>query len=303
MAVDITLDLPQILGRQRLSENPWKNEVEIYVKCIMPGNVKLKEEFQKLRETKCDATKKLLISYEDTRLEARDAVITRCDIFARQMHFKYDYVAVNRHSGNHKIPVENKLVQIAEDRAFDIQQIDYKDRFSVFRSVAEVFNSGNLSELDVNGSIDKFLIEYQKRTTTVERLKLMCSFNFPREEDRASAFLNYVPRSLRNYFYGLGSDEIKRLGYNVTRLKNELNKVYSNSDVLKNLILQDFVVDSKLPKSDIKFKLKEIYSSLSYDKTPKASDLSEWFEVKTCKVKSEETGKWENGFEILGIKS
>ena len=32
LAVDITLDLPQILGRQRLLENPWKNRAELYFK-------------------------------------------------------------------------------------------------------------------------------------------------------------------------------------------------------------------------------------------------------------------------------
>jgi mRNA-degrading endonuclease toxin of MazEF toxin-antitoxin module len=30
LSIDISLDLPQILGRQRLIENPWKNEAEFY---------------------------------------------------------------------------------------------------------------------------------------------------------------------------------------------------------------------------------------------------------------------------------
>lgn len=32
LSVDISLDLPQILGRQRLDCNPWKNCAELYYK-------------------------------------------------------------------------------------------------------------------------------------------------------------------------------------------------------------------------------------------------------------------------------
>ena len=34
LSVDITIDLPQILGRQRLETNPWKNRADLYYKTI-----------------------------------------------------------------------------------------------------------------------------------------------------------------------------------------------------------------------------------------------------------------------------
>ncbi len=34
LAVDISDDLPQILGRQRLFENPWKNDAVFYYRSI-----------------------------------------------------------------------------------------------------------------------------------------------------------------------------------------------------------------------------------------------------------------------------
>ena len=45
-----------------------------------------------------------------------------------------------------------------------------------------------------------------------------------------------------------------------------------------------------------------IYSSLGYNKTPKANDLEEYFEIKECKVLNSETNKREHGFEIIKIK-
>ena len=44
LTVDITLDLPQILGRQRLDENPWKNRADLYYKTINKDNKITKQE-------------------------------------------------------------------------------------------------------------------------------------------------------------------------------------------------------------------------------------------------------------------
>ena len=47
LAVDISLDLPQILGRQRNEDNPWKNQAEFYYKpYIKVGKEESKEVFQ-----------------------------------------------------------------------------------------------------------------------------------------------------------------------------------------------------------------------------------------------------------------
>lgn len=52
----------------------------------------------------------------------------------------------------------------------------------------------------------------------------------------------------------------------------------------------------------IKQDVKNIYDFLGMTKTAKASDLEEYFKIKECKVLNSETGKWDRGFEILGLK-
>ena len=62
------------------------------------------------------------------------------------------------------------------------------------------------------------------------------------------------------------------------------------------------MVGEKYSKSYIKEKLKTIYDNNNYTaKSPKASNLSEIFEIKACKVQNL-SGTWDNGFEILGVK-
>jgi hypothetical protein len=72
-------------------------------------------------------------------------------------------------------------------------------------------------------------------------------------------------------------------------------------DNLRKKIMQSFHVGDRLSKVYIKAELGRIYNSLNYKKTPKAVDLSEWFELKLGKFKNA-ASKWENGFEILSLK-
>ena len=45
LAVDISLDLPQILGRQRLVENPWKDEATVYFRYLLDKSKVNKKSF------------------------------------------------------------------------------------------------------------------------------------------------------------------------------------------------------------------------------------------------------------------
>lgn len=305
MAVDITLDLPQILGRQRLDENPWKNEINLYVKCITPGNVQYVSEFNALRESKRKATEDLLLIYRDTPVDRRDTYIKMLEFTVKALNFRENYVAVNNHAGSHKIPVENKLVQIAEERAFDIQQVEYSSRFLVFSTIKDSLELDSTNDISSSKSnVDRFLNEYKKCETGSERLKVVCTFNFYDNSDRQDAFLNYVPLSYRNYYYGLGPDKCKELSYNISRIKKELGIVYSTgSKVVFGEVVRSFKIGEKYNSTFIKSKLSEIYESISYDRKAKALDLSEWFYIKPCKIKNEYTGKWEHGFEIIKVKS
>ena len=304
MAVDITLDLPQILGRQRLDENPWRNEIEIYVKCIMPGNVQLREEFEALKRKKKEETGILLSIYENSNVEQRNILINRLEDLIDSLKFRKDYVAVNNHAGSHKIPVENKLVEISEERAFDIQQVDYSSRFLVFSTIKNALKLDSINEVfSESESVEVFLNKYKNCKTSSDRLKVVCTFKFHNKEDQREAFLNYVPLSYRDYYYGLGPDRCRELGYNISNVKKELGIVYfKEGGAILNDLNKIFIQGEKYTKSSIKSKLKEIYSSRSYNKTAKASDLSEWFEISPCKLKNSDTGKWENGFEVKGIK-
>jgi hypothetical protein len=66
--------------------------------------------------------------------------------------------------------------------------------------------------------------------------------------------------------------------------------------------MASFEIGRKYTKSNLKEMLGEIYQSIGLSKTPKASDLDSYFDIKPCLITNKETGKRDNGFEIIKKK-
>jgi hypothetical protein len=300
LAVDISLDLPQILGRQRLSENPWRNEAEFYYKTITDKNKKKIDQagFEAEIEKKLISTEKLLSAYSTALDDAKDELSGLYEREAARENYKLNYIAVNR-SDQSKTPVQNKLVIIAEKRAFDIQNIDYQDRFAVFSSMDDSLGLGS----EVSDELSKFYEDYNRdlgeSRDITRRLKYICEYGL--SSGAYDRMLTLVDEKTRSYL-SLGFDRLKANKYRVTELNQELKNLrnLSNNNI-SDKIFKEFNSD-KYSKVYIKSKLQEIYSDINVIKKAKASDLEQWFELKDCKVKNSQTGKWENGFELVKKK-
>ena len=133
ITVDITLDLPQILGRQRLECNPWKNRAELYFKPLSESKVMGGNDFKTYINNKRTKTEDLLSAYSTAIGNSeKHTLVETYQKLVKTFNYRDNYIAVNTHAGKDLLPVFNNLVMISEIRAFQIQQIDYKDRFTVF---------------------------------------------------------------------------------------------------------------------------------------------------------------------------
>ena len=164
LAVDISLDLPQILGRQRLWENPWKNWARFYYKPLTDKTkqkIPTPEEFEAKIQEKMVRTEKKLKNFE--KAEFKDAAIEDLRDLIKSNNYQKDYVGLNTRAGGTIRPEINTLVLISEQRAFDIQQLDYKDRFTVI-------NALDLDFTGVSGEVNAFFAEYDELKTVYEKL-------------------------------------------------------------------------------------------------------------------------------------
>ena len=285
LAVDISLDLPQILGRQRNNENPWKNRAEFYYKTSK--KLLTKEEFDKYLELKIRKTNELIENYEVVPNKHTLAEKYKKDTNAS--NYKDDYIAIDEHSGKDMFPVLNKLVLLAEQRAFDIQQVDYKDRFSVFNTLVKkgLMNKGS--------EVSRFLEDFNNLSDFSHKMRALCESGFSDYE--ISAILDQIPLTYKKYYLVLGPERCKALGYNVTFVRKEYEDTIMDKGDMKREIYRTFEVGKIYSNKDVKNKLTEIYNSYGYNKIPKANDLESYFKV----VRATKTveGKRVEGVRIL----
>ena len=296
LAVDISLDLPQILGRQRDLSNPWKNRAEFYYRTLSKKKEQTKEAFDEIVRLKKKATDDLLRSYNSTPEDAKYTLAKTYQYVAKSANYRDNYIAVNKHAGNNLVPVINSLVLIAERRAFDIQQVDYKDRFSVFNTIVD---EGMIKENSLI-EIRKFISEFNARKDFSTKMRMLCEMEMTDIE--RGILLDQLPLSYKNYYETLGPERLRAHGYNKTDIEREYSDAQFNTSDLEYEIYKSFSVGNRYSRNLIKEIIGNIYKSLGYNKTPKANDLEEYFELKSCKVLDETTGKRDNGFELIKKK-
>ena len=308
LAVDISEDLPQILGRQRLFDNPWKNNATFYYRVTADYREMKPEDFQKIIDRKSEDTRNLLLAYGSAKDNSVKFTLAKTyQNNAKAYNYSNDYVAVNKiiNSQTGEVilkPVSNKLVLVNEIRAFRIQQIDYKDRFSVFSSIRS-----NLTPDDIiNRDVTKFLCIYETLTTIHDKLKMLCEYRFM-SEDIIQIVLGQIPDSdeVKSYYLALGPQRLRALSYSVTFIKKELGIVTFSPELLINTITLNFNPGEKYSLANLKTKLGNLYSSINYTATPKANDILNYFEVREISIyerKEDGSRKKIRGYELLNRK-
>ena len=266
LSVDIRLDLRQILGRQRLTEKMDKEKYEM----VMAKKINTTNQMIDLWQRNLDAG--VLVQILMDRVSDRK--------------YKDDYVGINRHVGKTPKVVINHLVMISERRAFDIQQIDYKDRFSVFNSIENTFE---INDNDTVSEVKRALTEIESKTVLSDKLRLLCEANL--SEKIREIVESQMDERVREYL-ALGKDRIKACGYNIALLNKELqDKCTTSQGKLELLVYSEFTIGDKISRAEVKKKLARIYEKVGINATAKSVDLEKWFKI-------EETSFKENGKKI-----
>ena len=307
LAVDISEDLPQILGRQRLSFNPWKNAATFYYRSTANYRYMDESDFQKELDKKMNRTNDLLNIYKNgtnTNSEKYNLAFAYQDL-ARLLNYKNDYVGVNTlylknpETGQvNKIlkPKLNNLVYVNELRAFNIHQTDYKDSFSVVSAIAKKITPNSF----VSQEVATFLRQYESLGTMYDKLKLLCEYDL--SDQAKEIILGQISDSdeIKSYYLALGPDRLHELGYSVTKIKKELKIVTFSPELLINTIYSNFNVGDKMSAAKIKDMLSSLYSSINYTASPKAKDIENYFDVKECLVyKDDGSKKRIRGYELV----
>ena len=304
LSVDIGVDLEQILGRQRLDINPWKNTAFMYVRTTDKKHKQTKEEFEKYIDEKDRNSINLLSGYEKCNEDEKRPLANNFRTIAKMCHYKNDYISVteirNWSTGQivKLIPKYNKLMKISELRAFEIQQVDYKDRFTVFNAIGKSKVEGATIESC------KLADEFLNLGDTSKKLRMLVEAKSRKgiTEKDFNLFLEIIPPKFKEYYTVMGPDFIRANKYQEADIRREWKKLKANEEIECNIIsgiYNTFETGKRYSKSKIKSELADLYKKLGYQKTAKATDLEEYYVLKGVKF-DDGSGKFVHGFELIG---
>ena len=285
LALDISLDLPQIIGRQRDKSNPFKNDIVLFYKTKRNGENELsEEEFKELQKKRKEETNTLLDLYNSASSIQKSAYLQKLKSDIEVSQYSRDFVSISK---NTNLPVYNYLIEIANERAWDVSRKDYQDQIAVTKSLEETGYIVSEYESEEDKIVSDFLNNHFYKTRIFkEQMRLYCDFcdMYKDNQDIMSSLDHKIKDSkFKGYytFYGTSGCSSKR--FEELELKRGL-KDYMQGDKLETLIYTNFKTGGRYAMKEIKQKLSEIYSLLGISKTPKATNLGKYFKLTKTRV-------------------
>ena len=290
MALDISLDLPQIMGRQRLGENVFRCDATFFYKEYMDFSAKNNQEFKNRIVEKQKLSNGLIDNYNKCDSAVRFGLGDMYRTSQKVDKFSKNYVAVidDTINGNQRV-VFNELAMFNEIRAWDIQKSQYLDGCQVMRSIEDSTKS-----ITEDAEIESFLLSFNGDFET--KMKLYCEFlqQHPDYKEMLER-LPQIPLDIKVYYNRLGPDTLRSMSYKEAYIKRVL-EYESLQETIKEAVRLTFNRGQFYSLKQVKTILQTIYDGLGVEKKAKATDLKTFM---NCNEKQMTiNGVRENGYLI-----
>lgn len=288
LALDISTDLPQILGRQRLERNPYRNKAVLFMKENSLGVDK--EEYAEILKKKENATTALIEDFQNKSPELQNLYIKKFRSSMKSDSYSDDYLMVvdDKKTGKPTV-ICNTLYKYAEIRAWEISKTIYKDKNSVIKEQAKAGILGTSGTLSTNSDVLAFKSAFEGTRNSEQKIKEYCNFRLQHPD--LIDELDFVSSKYGDYWDALGYKDLKALGFQESKIKKALDKPTPFDSILDNVI-QEVRKRLKVKRYEypkIKEILRDIYKKHGLKKTPKAMDIEQYLSAK--KYQDSKTGK------------
>ena len=292
-AVDIATELVQIAGRQRLACNPFRQFLTFVY------NVNAEEvEQETFNEHLCRKVNVTLDEIRDNNNAGEALRAKRIKDFRRipdNVKYQDSYTMYDEQKGEF---VFNRLAYVNEQYCFDVQKFNYRNGVIVKKLLQD--NSFDVSENQTYAVYQEQLKHLIKKEPFVDRMQAYCEYRAKQGliVNLAMSTLESKYPELRYYYEALGADRIKALNYKEKKLLNEIH-IMKTKNKIRHELHGIIHIGDRILTTDIQQTLHDVYDRLGIDKSPKATDLNEFFEIHPVKIPTANGRK--NGFEIRGI--
>lgn len=124
------------------------------------------------------------------------------------------------------------------------------------------------------------------------------------DNEFANKFINVLPIIYRTLLVNLSPEILYAKAYRKGPLVEHFEEsIYFSGADVREKIISAFPIGTRVSSKDAKEKLREIYNSLDFKKSPKATDLLDYFNCSVCGVlRNDNSKKRDKGYRILSIK-
>lgn len=292
-AVDIATELVQIAGRQRLACNPFRQFLTFVY------NVNAEEvEQETFNEHLCRKVNVTLDEIRDNNNAGEALRAKRIKDFRRipdNVKYQDSYTMYDEQKGEF---VFNRLAYVNEQYCFDVQKFNYQNGVIVKKLLQD--SSFDVSENQTYAVYQEQLKHLIKKEPFVDRMQAYCEYRAKQGliVNLAMSTLESKYPELRYYYEALGADRIKALNYKEKKLLNEIY-IMKTKNKIRHELHGIIHIGDRILTTDIQQTLHDVYDRLGIDKSLKATDLNEFFEIHPVKIPTANGRK--NGFEIRGI--
>lgn len=287
MTTDISLDLHQIVGRQRLEANVFKNRCTVFVKTTR-GDLLSREEFDRQLKEKWKHSEQICNEWNKLSQKALAAITVK----ARECPYGVIY----------EDPITGKLLSknsinalISEEHAWEMRNRVYRDH-EIVQSliVSENFSVGKRNELPPR--LYDFYCDFLQVRGTAERMRMFCEYFDAHPEYRQYiGLLSYIGAEYKNYYETLGTERIAKHQFILSRIELEYEAVCQR-EFLECQYYTAFGDGGDFTKADIKAALREIYDTYNIPKAAKATELADYYDMQEIKLTID--GQRVNGFRL-----
>ena len=288
--LDIMLDIPQILGRQRLDINPFRHDATIYYK-TKPGYLS-ENEFRMQQQTMEQESEKFINDFNSASSTMKARLIKLVRDKAADRKFADDYVDVLQVNGQTTLGI-NHLVQVAKWNQWHQRNYYYSHSCQLTTSIQSAI-SMNVKPQEV-----KDFESWYYSATEKDRLHGYSDFRNANPQHDCFILQNpFIDQRYHEWYSSLGYDTLGNLNFDSTKVETAYNSLCSQAPITEEC-MKVFIVGNRYTKPEVKQILQRIYNSLGLTgKTAKATDIRQYLNVRECMTKGND-GKRIEVYEII----
>lgn len=290
LTIDVSVDIQQIIGRQRLDSNPFKNMATLYFNTKKSDMTE--EAFNESIRLKNEKTNRQIENFNSA--PHKEEFIEGLN---KKPNHKENYCCISKDENGNQVIEKNILIELADRRAWEISNKIFNNDFSMFTALSVNMNVTKDTDSD-DSEVKAIFQKWNEMKSFKDRAFFYCEAckDIPEVLDKCS----FIPTKYKEYYEALGEEGMKELGWREDYIKNAIAPIpfeQRPNDKIMERLRAKLEIGKFYTKTEIKELLCNIFKELGLKGKPSASDISFYID---CEEKSKRMdGKKVVGYQVI----